>query len=97
MKTFFNVGNGLFVVEEVYGKIFVFDCGGDGIKCAIQRAFIHKNTKIEAVFISHFDRDHINGIHFLLSQCNVKRLVLPLLKDFIFNGSIVNSRSRIYF
>ncbi len=36
---------------------------------------------ILAVFISHFHKDHINGLAKLLSYCNVKYLFLPLISS----------------
>lgn len=79
MRQFFNVGNGLFAIEEIFGKKIVYDCGGKGIEQAVDRALGKERDDIEAVFISHFDSDHINGIHYLLKHHNVKRLILPLL------------------
>lgn len=79
MRTFFNVGNALFTVERVWDKNFVYDCGGQSLQLidsAINQAF-HSREDIEAVFISHYDKDHINGIHELLKHCNVKRIFLP--------------------
>ncbi|NDV80828.1 MBL fold metallo-hydrolase [Bacteroides sp. 51] len=85
MRTFYDVGDALFAVEEVSNLFFVYDCGSNSnnqAKAAIERAFPVQGQTVEAVFISHFDRDHINGVHFLLSHCKVKVLILPLLPPF---------------
>lgn len=85
MRKFHNVGEALFVVEKIDKYNFVYDCGGQGISSvenAIKNAF-EKDEKIEAVFISHYDADHINGLHFLLQYCKVKRLILPMMTDTI--------------
>ena len=89
MRIFHNVGEGLFSVEKVANLIFVYDCGGqrfnddkgkEGIRTIVKRTF-SKGEEIEAVFISHYDNDHINGIHTLLTHCKVKRLILPMMSD----------------
>lgn len=84
-RIFHNVGNALFAVERIGGKAFVYDCGGqdvDILESAIINTF-NKGDEIEAVFISHYDSDHINGLYFLLNYCKVKRLILPMMPDAI--------------
>ena len=89
MRTFYEVGEGLFTVERVAGFNFVYDCGGQrfddnnggkGIRTIVKETF-SEGEEIEAVFISHYDNDHINGIHTLLTHCKVKRLILPMMSD----------------
>lgn len=85
MRTFYNVGDALFIVENVNGKYFVYDCGAQSnldAETVIRKAFPDEKQIIEAVFISHYDRDHINGIHFLLTHCRVRVLILPLFTKF---------------
>lgn len=84
-RCFFDVGDALFAVEQINGHNFVYDCGGQKmslVENAIKKAF-KKGDEIEAVFISHYDADHINGIFFLLNHCNVKRLILPMMTNAI--------------
>ena len=89
MRTFYEVGEGLFTVERVAGFNFVYDCGGQrfddnnggkGIRTIVKETF-SEGEEIEAVFISHYDNDHINGIYTLLTHCKVKRLILPMMSD----------------
>ena len=85
MRTFYNVGDALFIVENVNDKYFIYDCGAQNnfdAETAIRKAFPCQGQIIEAVFISHYDRYHINGIHFLLTHCEVRLLILPLLSKF---------------
>lgn len=91
----------------------VFDCGcfevakpgcnaqffQNQINTTIQHEFANRDT-IDALFISHFHTDHINGVDFLLRHCNIRRIFIPILtprvilEAFIFNylqtGSVSN-------
>lgn len=86
LRSFLPVGQGAFFREAFYdGKIrrnIVYDCGSltdiEIVKTTIRNEFNEGET-IDAVFISHFDEDHINGIPFLLEYCNVRRIFFPLL------------------
>ena len=72
----------------------VFDCGGTssvieervkdycnslskGLSCNGK----DKKPTIDAVFISHFHEDHVNGLETLLNKAEVKCIFLPLLND----------------
>lgn len=60
----------------------VYDCGGNNKTSMIYYLdkYYPNNTKtIDAVFISHFHDDHINGLEYLLNSFNVKYLFLPQL------------------
>jgi hypothetical protein len=89
IRSFNPVGQGAFYTEKfIFNKKeynFVFDCGsvtdrGRCIKKEIEANFMD-NEEIEAVFISHCDEDHINGLDKLLKKCSIKKLFLPLIKD----------------
>jgi len=84
IRTFYTVGQGAFYTEKFNnGFTVVYDCGGQNkriIKNKIKQEF-NKNEKIDILFISHFHGDHINGLEFLLTYCDVKRVILPLLED----------------
>jgi len=98
IRTFYNVGDALFTVENINGKYFIYDCGAQSNSDAeevILKAFPKEGQSIEAVFISHYDKDHINGIHFLLKHCNVKILILPLFSKFNILLSYSNLIKRI--
>lgn len=61
----------------------VYDCGSNTnsrqLKNEISRTF-KKNEEITALFISHFDQDHINGLTYL-SHNPIRFLILPLLSE----------------
>jgi len=70
----------------------VFDCGcfearkedmsyaryTDRINRAVDSAFSPRD-KVDLLFISHFHADHINGIKYLTSRCDVKHIIVPQL------------------
>lgn len=77
--------------EENIANI-VFDCGCfETAKTGTSTAFFQQqidntvtnifnaNDKIDALFVSHFHQDHINGIKKLIEHCNVKRVFIPQL------------------
>ena len=97
-RTQYAIGQGGFHAEHIFSNIgdyvFVYDCGSWGNdpsrkkderirKDAIQR-FINDYApkKIDAIFISHLDTDHINGIFDLAKsvQNKVDKIYLPYLE-----------------
>lgn len=84
------VGQGAFYTEIIsigdnkYN--IIYDCGSSTVtRKALENKIKNQYDKgedIEALFISHFHEDHINGIKFLLKYCNVKHVFLPLLDEF---------------
>lgn len=103
-RTFWSVGHGAFYTEEHMchssEKTFcaVYDCGGKS-KIIVERQideFLAPNSskKINYLFISHFHRDHINGVRYLLGNANVEHIVIPqlenarLIEAYIYNAII---------
>ena len=79
------VGQGAFYVEKFKNsKSIIYDCGSIGniekIDNLIKECF-DKNEVIEAIFISHLDEDHMNGVGKLLEKCKVKRICFPLITE----------------
>lgn len=91
IRTFWPVGHGAFYTEGHFchssDKSFcaVYDCGGNS-KSTIERqieSFLIRNSStltINYLFISHFHRDHINGLHYLLSHAEIEHIVIPQLE-----------------
>lgn len=93
VRSFLPVGQGGFYVEQFQegnndypGKTvnIVYDCGSltgeKYVENQIHDTFM-PNEIIDAVFISHLDADHINGLHELLSYCHVLVVYLPYLTE----------------
>lgn len=68
----------------------VYDCGsdtgkaGNGISRYVQReidSVFSRNEKIDIVFISHLDNDHINGLEYLIREHDVRNICIPLLNS----------------
>ena len=86
------IGQGGFYTETLSRRKeeinIVYDCGGfngreNEMNYYLQHYLQNGKTKkkIEAVFISHFHADHINGLQYLLENTEVKYLFLPQLKE----------------
>lgn len=88
IRSFLPVGQGAFYCEQferVHSKErinVIYDCGSLTdvrlVEQQIKRTF-QQNETIHALFISHLDEDHINGIPFLLKYCRVKKIFFPLI------------------
>ena len=89
-RIFLPVGQGAFYCEcfedSVSGRRFnfVYDCGARPSVRNIKRVFedfLYDVSTIDAVFISHFHEDHINGLQFLAKKCKIKRIFFPHMED----------------
>jgi len=58
------------------GSVFLFDCGENAQMRMLQAGI--KRSKIECIFISHFDVDHFSGLIGLLSTLQLQRRDKPL-------------------
>lgn len=87
LRCILPVGQGAFYLERFKsnGDIInvVYDCGSltdvKIVEKEIKSNFI-KGEEIEIVFISHIDKDHVNGLEYLLKYCKVKNIVFPYTK-----------------
>ena len=84
------VGAGTFITElHCLKQVVVYDCGnGKGISkndfhMIIDRAF-EKVKHISLMFISHFDKDHVSGVEYLIEKGYLNRnskVYLPLIQN----------------
>lgn len=88
-RTFHPVGQGAFYTERFdtwNGKFtIVYDCGsttlsGKELATRVRSAF-PEGAEIDALFISHFHADHVNGLDILRKHCKIKRVILPELGE----------------
>lgn len=82
-RIFHPIGQGAFYSERHNGFNIVYDCGEFSESSKSERLVknsFNKSEKIDILFISHFDADHINRIKFL-KKFKIKKVVMPLLHD----------------
>lgn len=101
IRTFHSVGQGAFYTEEFDNFRFVYDCGTDTDgKKRIEKylsGHFKENDIINALFISHFHRDHINGLEYLFSKFKVEKVFVPQydvyehVLDFMYTDANLNS------
>lgn len=75
-----DVGQGQCILLSGNGKTAAVDCGGDS-EASGEEAALYLRTRgcfsLDALVLTHFDRDHCNGAAQLLSRVRVKTLYLP--------------------
>lgn len=75
---FFNVGQGEMAIIKNRDTVIMVDSGSISNDAAyIFESYMKKENiqKIDALVISHFHSDHINGIQEILKLCNVKYII----------------------
>ena len=111
-RTIWPVGHGAFYTECLGSHhpnslvTIVYDCGAktmEIIKKNIDEFLqsLRKNTNgtpiVDYLAISHFHKDHVNGLHHILNKADVKHLILPqfseevLVEAFIYNAQNTES------
>lgn len=80
----YPVGQGGFAVENILGYTVAYDCGSitnQGMleSCIDYAAGTFKT--IDVLFLSHFDKDHVNGLTYLLSKAKVLKAYTPKIDD----------------
>lgn len=88
LRSFLPVGQGAFYCEQFSHRPdrekvnIIYDCGSSANVKLVERQIknnFEKGEVIHALFISHLDDDHTNGIPFLLKYCKVMNMFFPLL------------------
>ena len=83
--TVFDVGQGQSILFECDGKKILVDCGGETDKQAADTVAQHLRsrsvTRLDAVIVTHYDKDHVGGIPLLLSEIPADTLYLPDVPD----------------
>lgn len=69
---------------------FAFDCGSVNREHLRQGMDVLDLDKIDILFISHLDADHVNGIDLLLDRADVEMVVLPCLDPLSLTAIVCN-------
>ena len=79
--TVLDVGQGQSLILQSQGRTFLVDCGGDsdsGSADTAAAALLSQGiAKLDAVIVTHADRDHAGGIANLLTRVDTALLILP--------------------
>lgn len=77
--TALDVGQGQCIVCVADGKTVMIDCGGDPTAGDTAAGFLRMYgiTKLDALVLTHFDTDHVNGVSALTECVSVERVYLP--------------------
>ena len=83
-RTFHPIGQGGFYTERHNNFNIVYDCGSTPRRHAVpvvESVFSEKDI-IHALFISHFDYDHVSAIATLIKSVqSIRTVIIPLLED----------------
>lgn len=88
IRSFLPVGQGAFYCEQFGDKYvdtrmnIIYDCGSATDINLVRQQIVGnfaQDEVVHALFVSHLDADHINGIPYLLKHCYVKKMFFPLL------------------
>lgn len=100
-RKIYPVGQGLFCSEilkdgEEIIHAIVYDCGSEcrkilGSQIAELKETLHGHA-IDAIFVSHFHADHINGLESLMDDIKIKMVFLPKLDPYQIVRSYYESR-----
>lgn len=78
----FPVGQGGFSCERIRDYVVVYDCGSTTNPGIVEECIDHLSEGIDHIdilFVSHFDKDHVNSIRYLLSTIQVRRAVTTFI------------------
>jgi len=105
-RTIWPVGHGAFYTETFNEPAedfsVVYDCGGmqNQVSQCVQ-LFASENKigsnkpVIRYLFISHFHRDHINGIPELLQATNVQNIIIPQLENKVYVEAFMQNLTKL--
>lgn len=83
--TVIDVGQGQSVLLQSSGKYYLVDCGGDDPEDAAdtvaQQLLSQGITRLDGLFLTHYDIDHAGAVEYLMSRISVDKLYLPDIAD----------------
>lgn len=85
IREIYPVGHGGFALERVGNYSMVFDCGSKTNPTRVSQ-YINElkykvDGKIDKLYISHFDKDHVNSIQELINEVGIKEAVIPYIPN----------------
>ncbi len=79
--TVLDVGQGQCLLLQAEGKTYLVDCGGSSDAMAADSAaetlLSQGISRLDALILTHYDRDHAGGVPGLLSRVDTELLILP--------------------
>lgn len=79
--TVLDVGQGQCVLLQSQGRTYMVDCGGDYGEDAADTAAVFLQAqgvfRLDGVILTHYDKDHVGGVEYLLQRIGTDMLVLP--------------------
>lgn len=83
--TMLDVGQGQCILLQSGGRTFLVDCGGDNDKITADLAaetLLGRGIRtLDGVILTHYDRDHVGGLPYLLTRVDADILILPDTDD----------------
>lgn len=83
--TVLDVGQGQCILLQSEGSTFVVDCGGrrgeEAADIAAEQLLSQGITRIDGLILTHYDRDHAEGVPYLAEQIDIERVYLPGTED----------------
>lgn len=83
--TMLDVGQGQCILLQSEGRTFLVDCGGDSDEMsadlAAQTLLARGIHALDGIILTHYDRDHMGGLPYLLTQLETDMLILPDTED----------------
>ena len=83
--TVLDVGQGQCIVLQSEGNTFLVDCGGrrgeEAADIASEYLLSQGITRIDGLILTHYDRDHAEGVAFLPHWVDIERVYLPETED----------------
>lgn len=83
--TVLDVGQGQSILLQTVGESYLIDCGGDSADHAadqVAQTLLSQGVfRLDGVILTHYDRDHINGLENLLTRIPASHFYLPDLGE----------------
>ena len=80
-RVLYPVGQGGFAFEHIDGVSIIYDCGSDTspkrVEMYIDQLLNKGFQTVDYIFVSHFDRDHVNCLTYIVNHLHVKNAVVP--------------------